>query len=51
MLYQLAVFYLIGVDKNISLWAYIGTTVVIFQNAAILEVSFILFESTLLNAI
>lgn len=38
MLYQLVAYYTIhrGVDQ--SLWDYIGLTVIIFQNAAVLEV-------------
>ena len=38
MFYQLIAFYTINTDKEISLWDYIGTTVIIFQNAAVLEI-------------
>lgn len=38
MLYQLINYYLTDLRKTVGLWEYIGTTVVIFQNAAILEV-------------
>lgn len=39
MLYQLIAYYTIdkGIDK--SLWDYLSCTVIIFQNAAVLEVS------------
>lgn len=39
MLYQLIAYYTIdkGIDK--SLWDYLSATVIIFQNAALLEVS------------
>lgn len=39
MLYQLVHYYTSDLRKTNSLWEYIGTTVVIFQNAAILEVN------------
>lgn len=38
MLYQLVNYYLSDLKRTNSLWEYIGTTVVIFQNAALLEV-------------
>ncbi|XP_031625905.1 very-long-chain (3R)-3-hydroxyacyl-CoA dehydratase hpo-8 [Contarinia nasturtii] len=38
MLYQLFNYYLTDLRKTTTLWEYIGTTVVIFQNAAILEI-------------
>lgn len=38
MLYQLLNYYLTDLRKTTELWNYIGTTVVIFQNAAVLEV-------------
>lgn len=39
MLYQLVHYYASDLRKTSSLWEYIGTTVVIFQNAALLEVN------------
>lgn len=39
MLYQLLSYYLTDLRNTITLWGYLGTTVIIFQNAAILEVS------------
>lgn len=39
MLYQLIYYYISDLRKTTPLWEYIGTTVVIFQNAAILEVN------------
>lgn len=39
MLYQLFAYYLTDLHKTTHLWGYIGTTVVIFQNAAALEVN------------
>lgn len=39
MLYQLIAYYLTDVAKGQSLWDYIGWTVIIFQNAAVLEVN------------
>lgn len=38
MLYQLFNYYASGLRKTTSLWDYIGPTVVIFQNAALLEI-------------
>lgn len=42
MLYQLIHYYTSDLRKTSSLWEYIGTTVVIFQNAALLEASTII---------
>lgn len=42
MFYQLATYYLTDIRNTTSLWGYLGTTVVIFQNAAVLEVSTIM---------
>lgn len=38
MLYQLINYYTSDLRTTVGLWEYIGTTVVIFQNAAVLEV-------------
>jgi len=38
MLYQLFAYYLTDLRNTKTLWEYIGTTVTIFQNAAILEI-------------
>ncbi|XP_055305571.1 very-long-chain (3R)-3-hydroxyacyl-CoA dehydratase hpo-8 [Sitodiplosis mosellana] len=38
MLYQLLNYYLTDLRKTTALWDYIGATVVIFQNAAVLEI-------------
>lgn len=40
MLYQLIAFYTIDKGEK-SLWDYISLTVIIFQNAAVLEVSYV----------
>jgi very-long-chain (3R)-3-hydroxyacyl-CoA dehydratase len=39
MLYQLIAYYTIHSGTKQTLWEYIGWTVIIFQNAAVLEVS------------
>lgn len=39
MLYQLIAYYTIHRDTKQTLWEYISWTVIIFQNAAVLEVS------------
>lgn len=39
MLFQLIAYYTIHRDTKQTLWEYIGWTVIIFQNAAVLEVT------------
>lgn len=44
MLYQLVNYYSSDLRKTTLLWDYIGTTVVIFQNAAVLEVNLFIYN-------
>lgn len=39
LLYQILIFYLTGMYAEQKLWDVVSTTVIIFQNAAILEAS------------
>lgn len=45
MLYQLIAYYTIHRGTKQTLWEYISWTVIIFQNAAVLEVSELLGET------
>lgn len=44
MLYQLIAYYTIDKNNGKTLWDYLGYTVIIFQNAALLEVSLMNFR-------